>query len=65
MQILVQDPAIMLAEVCASLVYGIYYSFFDVLPQGYINLHHLNAGQLGLTLLFIAIALISATCISY
>ncbi|KAF6238436.1 hypothetical protein HO173_003403 [Letharia columbiana] len=56
MQILIQDPAIMFAAVCTSLVYGIYYSFFEVFPLVYIGLYHLNFGQMGLAFLSIAVA---------
>lgn len=54
-QILVQDPAILFAAVYTSLVYGIYYSFFEVFPLVYIGLYHFNYGQMGLTFLSIAI----------
>ena len=56
MQILIQDPAIMFAAVYTSLVYGIYYSFFEVFPLIYIGLYHLNFGQMGLAFLSIAVA---------
>ncbi|KAL9074466.1 MAG: hypothetical protein Q9161_002254 [Pseudevernia consocians] len=56
MQILIQDPAIMFAAVYTSLVYGIYYSFFEVFPLVYIGLYHFNFGQMGLAFLSIAVA---------
>ena len=56
MQILFQDPAVMFAAVYTSLVYGIYYSFFEVFPLVYIGLYDFNFGQMGLTFLSIAIA---------
>lgn len=60
MQILIQDPAITFAALYTSLVYGIYYSFFEVFPLVYINLYHFNFGQMGLTFLSIAIATVLA-----
>ena len=56
MQILIRDPAVMFAPVYTSLVYGIYYSFFEVFPLVYIGLYHFNFGQMGLAFLPIAVA---------
>lgn len=56
MQILIQDPAITFAAGYTSLVYGIYYSFFEVCPLVYIGLYHFNYGQMGLTFLSIAVS---------
>ena len=56
MQILIQDPAIMFAAIYTSLVYGSYYSFFEVSPLVYIGLYHFNFGQMSLAFLSIAIA---------
>ncbi len=56
MQILIQDPAIMFAAIYTSLVYGIYYSFFEVYSLVYIGLYHFNFGQMGLAFLSIAVA---------
>ncbi|KAF6218025.1 hypothetical protein HO133_006437 [Letharia lupina] len=42
MQILIQDPAIMFAAVYTSLVYGIYYSFFEVFPLVYMDFYYFN-----------------------
>lgn len=56
MQILIQDRAITFAAIYTSLVYGIYYSFFEVCPLVYIGLYHFNFGQMGLAFLSIAVA---------
>ena len=65
MQILFQDPAVMFAAIYTSLVYGIYYSFFEVFPLVYIEIYNFNFGQMGLTFLSIAVAVscaITAYC---
>ncbi|PWY88949.1 MFS general substrate transporter [Aspergillus heteromorphus CBS 117.55] len=56
-QIVVLDPAILFANVYTSLIYGIYYSFFEVFPIVYIDMYHFNLGQMGLVFLSIAVAL--------
>src|SRR5271154_5228266 len=59
-QIAVLDPAVTFANVYSSLVYGIYYSFFEVFPLVYIDIYGFNLGQLGLTFLSITVAVIIA-----
>src|SRR5436305_968397 len=59
-QIVVLDPAVTFANVYSSLVYGIYYSFFEVFPLVYIDIYGFNLGQLGLTFLSITVAVIIA-----
>ncbi|PYH90293.1 benomyl/methotrexate resistance protein [Aspergillus ellipticus CBS 707.79] len=56
-QIVVLDPAILFANVYTSLIYGIYYSFFEVFPIVYIDTYGFNLGQMGLVFLSIAVAL--------
>ncbi|PYI00263.1 MFS general substrate transporter [Aspergillus sclerotiicarbonarius CBS 121057] len=56
-QIVVLDPAILFVNVYTSLIYGIYYSFFEVFPLVYIDMYHFNLGQMGLVFLSIAVAL--------
>ena len=56
LQILVQDPAVLFASVYTALVYGIYYSFFEVFPLVYIDIYGFNSGELGLTFLSITVS---------
>ncbi|PYH85722.1 MFS general substrate transporter [Aspergillus uvarum CBS 121591] len=56
-QIVFLDPAILFFNVYTSLIYGIYYSFFEVFPIVYIDLYHFNLGEMGLVFLSIAVAL--------
>lgn len=56
-QITILDPAILFVNVYTSLIYGIYYSFFEVFPIVYIGIYGFNLGQMGLVFLSIAVAL--------
>jgi DHA1 family multidrug resistance protein-like MFS transporter len=56
-QITILDPAILFVNVYTSLIYGIYYSFFEVFPIVYIGTYGFNLGQMGLVFLTIAVAL--------
>lgn len=60
-QIAVLDPAVTFANVYSSLVYGIYYSFFEVFPLVYPVYYGFNMGELGLTFLSITVAVTLAT----
>ncbi|KUL89018.1 hypothetical protein ZTR_06002 [Talaromyces verruculosus] len=59
-QIVILDPAVLFVNVYTSLIYGIYYSFFEVFPIVYIGIYGFNLGQMGLVFLSIAIALFTA-----
>ena len=59
-QIMVLDPAVLFANVYSSLVYGIYYSFFEVFPIVYRGIYGFNLGQLGLPFLSITVGVILA-----
>ena len=56
-QITTLDPAILFVNVYTSLIYGIYYSFFEVFPIVYVGIYGFNLGQMGLVFLSIAVAL--------
>ena len=59
-----KDPAIAFANFYVALVYGTYWSFFDVFPLVYTPMYKLNPGQTGL--IFLCIILSCAIgCISY
>ena len=56
-QMMFTDPAVGFTDFYISLVYGIYYSFFEGFPLVYIDIYHFNVGELGLTFLSISVAL--------
>ncbi|KAF3482423.1 Benomyl/methotrexate resistance protein [Arthroderma uncinatum] len=55
-QIMFLDPAILFANVYTSLVYGIYYSFFEVFPIVYTGIYEFNLGETGLVFLTISVS---------
>ena len=59
-QIMVLDPAVLFANIYSSLVYGIYYSFFEVFPIVYQGIYGFNLGQLGIPFLSITVGVILA-----
>jgi DHA1 family multidrug resistance protein-like MFS transporter len=59
-QIVILDPAVLFVNVYTSLIYGIYYSFFEVFPIVYIDIYGFNVGEMGLVFLCILVALIIA-----
>jgi DHA1 family multidrug resistance protein-like MFS transporter len=56
-QIVFLDPAVLFVNLYTSLVYGIYYSFFEVFPIVYIGIYGFNVGEMGLVFLCIVVAL--------
>jgi DHA1 family multidrug resistance protein-like MFS transporter len=60
-QINFQDPAVLFTSVYVALIYGIYYSFFEVFPIVYgAGGYGMNLGQLGLVFLCILVAVLIA-----
>lgn len=60
-QINIQDPAVLFTSVYVALIYGIYYSFFEVFPLVYgEGGYGMNLGQLGLVFLCILVAVLIA-----
>ncbi|KIV93542.1 hypothetical protein, variant [Exophiala mesophila] len=55
-EIFIKDPAITYVNLYTSLIYGIYYSFFEVFPLVYPPYYGFNLGETGLTFLTIGIA---------
>ncbi|KAE8382247.1 major facilitator superfamily domain-containing protein [Aspergillus bertholletiae] len=49
------DPAILFVNIYTSLVYGIYYTFFEAFPLVYMDVYHFNLGQMGAAFLAIVI----------
>ena len=56
LEITLKDPAIAFVNLYTALVYGIYYSFFEVFPIVYIGLYGFNAGTLGVLFTCILVA---------
>jgi DHA1 family multidrug resistance protein-like MFS transporter len=55
-QITIQDPAVAVANLYTSFMYGTYYTFFDAIPRVYPVNYSFTTGQLGLAFLCIIIA---------
>ncbi|KAI9809338.1 MAG: hypothetical protein M1825_002630 [Sarcosagium campestre] len=55
-QMMFLDPAVGFTDFYTSLVYGIYYSFFEAFPIVYIEGYGFNFGEMGLTFLCITVA---------
>jgi DHA1 family multidrug resistance protein-like MFS transporter len=48
MQICIQDPAVLFTNLYTSLIYGIYYSYFEAFPLVYIGKYGFNLGEQGI-----------------
>lgn len=57
-EITIKDPAIAFVNVYTSLVYGIYYSFFEVFPLVYPVMYHFSNPSIGIVFLCILVACI-------
>ncbi|SLM39532.1 major facilitator superfamily transporter [Lasallia pustulata] len=66
-EITIKDPAIAFVNVYSSLVYGIYYSFFEAFPIVYIGFYHFTPGTLGVAFICIIVACLigMATYVAY
>ncbi|KAK9481760.1 major facilitator superfamily domain-containing protein [Lipomyces starkeyi] len=60
-EISILDPAVAFTHIYSSIVYGIYYSYFEVFPLVYINIYGMNLGEMGLVFLVVLIACIIAS----
>ncbi|KAE8141021.1 MFS general substrate transporter [Aspergillus pseudotamarii] len=49
------DPAILFVNIYTSLVYAIYYTFFEAFPLVYMDIYNFNLGQMGTAFLAIVI----------
>ncbi|KAH9995355.1 major facilitator superfamily transporter [Xylariaceae sp. FL0662B] len=56
LEITLKDPAILFVQVYTAIIYGIYYSFFEVFPLVYPADYGMDAGHLGLVFLCILVA---------
>ncbi|KFY20407.1 hypothetical protein V491_03739 [Pseudogymnoascus sp. VKM F-3775] len=60
LEITLKDPAVMFVQVYSAIVYGIYYSYFEVFPLVYPVFYHMSLGQVGLVFFCIVIGCIIA-----
>ncbi|KAB8230260.1 MFS transporter [Aspergillus alliaceus] len=58
LEITIKDPAVLFVQVYTAIIYGIYYSFFEVFPLVYPTDYHMNLGQIGLVFLCILVSCI-------
>jgi DHA1 family multidrug resistance protein-like MFS transporter len=54
-EINIKDPAILFTSLYSGIIYGTYYSFFEVFPLVYGGIYHFNLGEIGLVFICIAI----------
>lgn len=59
-EIMFKDPAVMFTSVYTALVYGIYYSFFEVFPLVYGPLYGFNIGETGVVFTCIVVGCVLA-----
>ncbi|CAI7616710.1 unnamed protein product [Penicillium manginii] len=57
-EITIKDPAVLFVQIYTAIIYGIYYSFFEVFPLVYPVDYGMNLGQVGLVFLCILISCI-------
>ncbi|KAJ2974818.1 hypothetical protein NQ176_g5856 [Zarea fungicola] len=58
LEITLKDPAVMFVQIYSAIIYGIYYSFFEVFPLVYPVYYGMTIGELGLVFLCILVACI-------
>ncbi|CAI6098337.1 unnamed protein product [Clonostachys chloroleuca] len=56
LEITIKDPAVMFVQVYTAIIYGIYYSFFEVFPLVYPVDYGMNLGQIGLVFLCVLVS---------
>ena len=56
LEIMIKDPAVLFTNVYTSLIYGIYYSFFEVFPLVYPPIYGFSLGLTGTTFVCIIVA---------
>ena len=59
------DPAILFTSVYIGILYAIFYSFFEVFPIVYMEVHHFSISSLGLVFLSVLISIIIFTPIYF
>ncbi|KAJ5382911.1 Major facilitator superfamily domain general substrate transporter [Penicillium concentricum] len=63
MEITIKDPAVLFVQIYTAIIYGIYYSFFEVFPLVYPVDYNMNLGQVGLVFLCMLVACILGVAI--
>ncbi|KAJ5860356.1 uncharacterized protein N7529_007666 [Penicillium soppii] len=58
LEITIKDPAVLFVQIYTAIIYGIYYSFFEVFPLVYPTDYNMNLGQIGLVFLCIMVSCI-------
>ncbi|CAI7588587.1 unnamed protein product [Penicillium glandicola] len=58
LEITIKDPAVLFVQVYTAIIYGIYYSFFEVFPLVYPVDYGMNLGQIGLVFLCVMVSCI-------
>ncbi|KAJ5799604.1 uncharacterized protein N7518_001672 [Penicillium psychrosexuale] len=58
LEITIKDPAVLFVQIYTAIIYGIYYSFFEVFPLVYPADYNMNLGQIGLVFLCIMVSCI-------
>ncbi|KAL2206567.1 MFS general substrate transporter [Sarocladium strictum] len=56
LEITLKDPAVLFVQIYTAIIYGIYYSFFEVFPLVYPVYYGMNLGQIGLVFLCVLIS---------
>ncbi|OAA68991.1 Major facilitator superfamily transporter [Cordyceps fumosorosea ARSEF 2679] len=56
LEITLKDPAVLFVQIYSAIIYGIYYSFFEVFPLVYPVYYDMSLGQIGLVFLCILIS---------
>jgi DHA1 family multidrug resistance protein-like MFS transporter len=64
-EINIKDPAILFTSIYSGIIYGTYYSFFEVFPLVYGGVHGFNLGETGLVFICIVVgSILSMACYS-
>ncbi|KAM4064678.1 major facilitator superfamily protein [Hirsutella rhossiliensis] len=58
LEITLKDPAVLFVQLYTAIIYGIYYSFFEVFPLVYPVYYNMTLGQIGLVFLCILVSCI-------
>jgi DHA1 family multidrug resistance protein-like MFS transporter len=65
MEITIKDPAVLFVQIYTAIIYGIYYSFFEVFPLVYPVDYNMNLGQIGLVFLCVLVSCILGIAIYF
>jgi DHA1 family multidrug resistance protein-like MFS transporter len=65
LEITIKDPAVLFVQIYTAIIYGIYYSFFEVFPLVYPVDYNMNLGQIGLVFLCIMVSCIIGIAIYF